>query len=53
MLHEVEVITNIDSGIDSGEMEDVDDPLDEESLGENFSLCVACTASIPKVFTKD
>ena len=49
LLHEVEVITNIDSGVESGE--DVDDPLDEESLGENFSLCVACTASIPKVFS--
>ena len=49
LLHEVEVITNFDSGVDSGEVEDVDDPLDEESFGENFSLCVACTASIPKV----
>ena len=33
------------------DLEEVDDhEVDEESFGENFSLCVACTASIPKVF---
>ena len=53
LLHEVEVITNIDSGIDSGDAEDLDDPVDEEAFGENFSLCVACTASIPKVFSNN
>ena len=46
----MEVISNLDSGFDSGEGTD---PPERVEDGDHFSLCVSCTSSIPKVNLKE
>jgi len=52
LIHEVDVLQSLDSGIDTSEENDNDDtPFEDTHLdSDKFSLCSSCTSSIPKEF---